>query len=72
MTFTKYDIPGGDGFELSSGEWYTFHQDFWNAWDESQMRNLIEACIKPTGNCRPNPGPELGPFQEEIRIPDRS
>ena len=71
VTFTKYDTVGGPGFTLSNGEWYQFHQDFWNVWDEGQMVNLINACIKTTGNCRPNPGHELSDVQEEIYIPAR-
>lgn len=53
-TFTQYDADGGAGFSLSSGEWYTFHQDFWNAWSPDQMSDLNEQCIVAELNCRVN------------------
>ena len=52
VTFTQYDAVGGAGFELSSGPWFTFHQDFWNAWAPDQMSELTSRCIAAELMCR--------------------
>jgi hypothetical protein len=73
VTFTQYLTPGGEGLRLSSGPWYTFHQDFWNVWDEDQMSNLIERCIYTESNCRTGAGPQLQELgQTSTWIPLRS
>lgn len=51
-TFTQYDTVGGADFSLASGEWFTFHQDFWNAWSPDQMSDLNQECILAELNCR--------------------
>ncbi|MEL6892166.1 MAG: DUF1996 domain-containing protein, partial [Actinomycetota bacterium] len=51
-TFTRYDTDGGEDFRLSSGAWHTFHQDFWNGWDPTQMDELNQLCIHGESNCR--------------------
>ncbi len=72
VTFTQYLTPGGEGLQLASGPWYTFHQDFWNAWDEDQMTNLIERCIYTESNCRTGAGPQLAELgQTSAFIPPR-
>ena len=43
-TFAFYDVDGGEGLRLSSGPWYTFHQDFWNAWSPEQLAELTAQC----------------------------
>ncbi|MFK8025099.1 MAG: DUF1996 domain-containing protein [Ilumatobacter sp.] len=58
-TFTQYDVDGGQGFRLSSGAWYTYHQDFWNAWSPAQMSDLNDACIVDQLNCRVRSSPAL-------------
>jgi hypothetical protein len=69
-TFTQYDVAGGEGFELTSGEWYTFHQDFWNAWSPAQMAELNETCILDELNCRVNSSAALRKLgQYPVTIP---
>lgn len=51
-TFTRYAVSGGDGLSLASGEWYTFHQDFWNGWSPDHMADLTDECIVAGMNCR--------------------
>lgn len=58
-TFTTYNVNGGKGFSLASGEWFTFHQDFWNAWDPDHFKLLNERCIHDRNNCRVNGSPAL-------------
>ena len=52
--FVRYPLglDGGSDFELASGPWYTFHGDFWNAWDPRIMDGLVRACIRTRSNCR--------------------
>ena len=56
--FVRYPIgmDGGRDFELESGPWYTFHGDFWNAWDPRVMEELVQACIRTRSNCRLSSG----------------
>lgn len=58
-TFTRYEVQGGTGFKLASGPWYTFHQDFWNAWSPAQMDELNQRCIVDEMNCRIRTSPAL-------------
>ncbi len=41
----------GDGVSLASGEWYTMHADFFNAWTPATQQRLIDECIKPSVRC---------------------
>ncbi len=70
-TFTSYgEIDGGAGLTLSSGPWYTFHQDFWNAWSPNQMDELTQACLVDELNCRVNRTSWLQAYgQQELVIP---
>ncbi len=61
VTFTDYLTNGGGGFSLSSGEWYTFHQDFWNGWAPAQMEALNRRCGLDGMNCRARKSPDLVP-----------
>ena len=52
----KYNIgytgaTGGEGFKLSSGEWYTMHADFINGWKPEVLKNLTDACIRGKRYC---------------------
>lgn len=31
--------------ELASGEGYSFHYDFFNAWDEPTLKALVDHCV---------------------------
>lgn len=55
MLLMIIDYPnakGGSEFKLSSGEWYTFHADFVNAWHPDALQGLIDECIKTESRCR--------------------
>lgn len=67
-TFTDYNTSGGNGFDLSSGEWYTFHQDFWNAWSPEQMEELHRECNLAELNCRANRSPALLPLGQYEQV----
>jgi Domain of unknown function (DUF1996) len=40
---------------LSSGAWWTIHQDFFNAWTPSGMTNLMDRCVNVILDCGINP-----------------
>lgn len=72
-TFTHYDVDGGRGLTLASGEWYTFHQDFWNAWSPDQQGALTEECIEARMMCRVRTTPALVALgQHTVTIPPGS
>ena len=68
VTFTHYDTAGGAGLTLSSGRWYTFHQDFWNGWAPAQMQALNRRCNLADMNCRASGSPSLKPHQSRVTI----
>lgn len=67
-TRTSYDTLGGSGFHLASGPWFTFHQDFWNAWSPDQMADLTEQCILDGYQCRPKSTPALVNLGQFVRL----
>jgi|GEM_PF-4014497 len=44
-TWLTYETEGGNGFKLASGEWYTGHMDFWNAWHPDMMQAIVDNCM---------------------------
>jgi Domain of unknown function (DUF1996) len=40
---------------LSSGPWWTIHQDFYFAWDPSELQRFVDRCINRLVNCGQNP-----------------
>lgn len=65
VTFTDYRTNGGSDFSLASGDWFTFHQDFWNVWDPDQMAALNKRCILAELNCRAKKSPALVPLGQK-------
>lgn len=56
-SFFRYDVgtdPIGE-ITLSSGPYYTAHQDFFNAWVPSSLQTLVENCINAMVDCGKNP-----------------
>jgi hypothetical protein len=47
--------PGGTGpnvsLELSSGPFFTFHADLWNAWDQRALERLVARCLDRHFRC---------------------
>lgn len=46
-----YPIRGGKELALASGGLYSGHADFFNAWDERELRRLIAACSAEKKHC---------------------
>ncbi len=45
------DATGGEGFKLSSGEWYTAHADFINGWHPETLEKLTDVCLRGKRYC---------------------
>jgi hypothetical protein len=45
------DATGGEGFKLSSGEWFTAHGDFINGWKPETMERLVQTCVREKRYC---------------------
>ncbi len=46
-----YPIGGGKDLALASGGLYSGHADFFNAWNERELKRLIEACSAEKKHC---------------------
>ena len=55
-SFFRYDV-GTDPIDitLSSGPYYTMHQDFFAAWDPFTLQSLLDRCINALVDCGKNP-----------------
>jgi hypothetical protein len=52
LTFAiVFPIRSGSGVRLSSGPPYTMHADFFNAWNQTVLKNLIQNCIRQNREC---------------------
>ena len=47
----RYPISGDHEFALSSGSVYSAHADFFNAWDETALRRLVNVCLNGLRHC---------------------
>jgi hypothetical protein len=57
----RYDIRGPlKRITLSSGDRYTGHADFWNAWDPAALRRLVQTCVLGGRTCDSPPLPPPG------------
>lgn len=45
------DAYGGDGFKLSSGDWFTAHADFINGWHPTTFERLVDVCLRDKRYC---------------------
>jgi hypothetical protein len=43
--------PDSSRITLSSGPYYTVHGDFWNAWDQAKLADLVERCLNASTDC---------------------
>ncbi len=50
MMFVTYNT-NGNGVSLASGQWFTMHADFFNAWNPETQKRLIDECIVPSVRC---------------------
>lgn len=46
-----FPIRNGSGVRLASGPFYTLHADFFNAWNQTVLKNLIQNCIRVNREC---------------------
>jgi hypothetical protein len=46
-----YDSTGGPGVTLSSGSAMTGHADFFNAWDQAALDDLVTTCLQANIHC---------------------
>ena len=55
--YIRYAVPAGQpiNFALSSGPYYTYHLDFFNAWNQAELQRFIDRCMKTGANCGVNP-----------------
>ncbi|HLF74275.1 MAG TPA: DUF1996 domain-containing protein [Anaerolineales bacterium] len=56
-SFFRYKIGTGPigKITLSSGPYYTAHQDFFNAWDPAVLKKLVTNCLNALVDCGTNP-----------------
>lgn len=47
----SWPISNAGGVTLASGEAYTLHADFFNAWNETTLSTLVDRCINAGVNC---------------------
>ncbi len=48
----RYPSAGGAGLVLASGGQYTGHADFFNAWDQSVLAQLVDGCLNALRHCQ--------------------
>ncbi len=48
----RYPSAGGPGLQLSSGGQFSGHADFFNAWDQSALQQLVDGCLNALRHCR--------------------
>ena len=52
LTFAiVFPIRNGSGVRLASGHYRTLHGDFFNAWNQVVLGNLIQSCIRANREC---------------------
>ena len=56
-SFFRYNVGTGPigTIRLSSGPYYTAHQDFFNAWDSAALQALVTNCLNAQVDCGTNP-----------------
>jgi Domain of unknown function (DUF1996) len=47
----KYPVVGGAGYQLSSGGQFSGHADFFNAWNQQELKRLVAACLNAGRRC---------------------
>ena len=46
-----FPVRSGSGVRLSSGPFYTLHADYFNAWNQTVLKNLTQNCIRANRDC---------------------
>ena len=47
----KYPVLGGADYQLSSGGPFSGHADFFNAWNQQELKRLVAACLNAGRHC---------------------
>jgi hypothetical protein len=47
----RYTTRGGPAVRLASGKAYTAHADFFNAWDQATLEDLVRNCLRRDVDC---------------------
>lgn len=47
-----YPVTGGPGVSLASGNQYSAHGDFFNAWDAAELDRLVDGCLNALRHCQ--------------------
>jgi len=72
-SFFRYNVGTGPigKITLSSGPYYTAHQDFFNAWDPAVLQKLVTNCMNAQVDCGTNPsvGGQSGATRTPTRTP---
>ena len=55
--YARHAVPAGQpiNLQLSSGNYSTYHMDFFNAWNQAELQRFIDRCMKTGTNCGTNP-----------------
>jgi uncharacterized protein DUF1996 len=55
--YARTAVPAGQPINssFSSGDYTTYHMDFFNAWNASELQRFIDMCMKTGRNCGTNP-----------------
>jgi hypothetical protein len=48
----RYPSAGGAGLVLASGGQYSGHADFFNAWNQSMLQQLVTGCLNALRHCQ--------------------
>ena len=47
----RYPTTGGPGTTLASGGQFSGHADFFNAWNQTELQRLVDACLNALRHC---------------------
>jgi hypothetical protein len=64
----RYASEGGADFTLSSGPGYTFHGDFFNAWEPAALANRLN-CLHNLVKCGPEGFPQAETLPHRLYLP---
>jgi hypothetical protein len=51
MLIIQYPVTGGASAELASGGQFSGHADFFNAWQQPELRRLVDYCLNALRTC---------------------
>jgi hypothetical protein len=51
LLIIQYPVTGAGVTELASGGQFSGHADFFNAWQQSELRRLVDYCLNALRTC---------------------